>query len=99
MSTNVNSVVIEPGFRGSVSGRAIITLTDADGRPVAATTLLGTGSNIPMSQEVNPTQSAWTFGPFKEPRTLSIAIDHIKHAASGEYSPSKVIHPVTVILL
>ncbi|GLB39852.1 hypothetical protein LshimejAT787_0703620 [Lyophyllum shimeji] len=97
-----NSVRVEPGFRGTVTGltrasydqRATITVQNAARRTLASTTLVGKGENSSMTQEVNKALSAWAFGPFDEAMTINVSIEF---ASSGkEFRPSKAILPVTV---
>ncbi|KAF5384297.1 hypothetical protein D9615_003309 [Tricholomella constricta] len=97
-----NSVKIEVGFRGTITGltrsmnhqRATITMKNDAGRTLASTTLVGNGENVPMTQEVNETMRAWSFGPFKDSMTVSIQVEHSQTGES--FSPSKAILPVTV---
>ncbi|GLB39846.1 hypothetical protein LshimejAT787_0703560 [Lyophyllum shimeji] len=101
--SNVSSVELEPGFRGTVTGitragysqRATVEIKKADGRTVASTTLVGKGENVPMTQEVNPALPAYAFGPFAEPMTVKVTIEF---ATDGQhFKRSKEVAPVTVI--
>ncbi|KAF8065192.1 hypothetical protein FPV67DRAFT_1671471 [Lyophyllum atratum] len=98
-----SSVRIDVGFRGTVTGltragydqRATVNIKNSAGRTLASTSLVGKGENVPMTQEVNTSLPAWSFGPFNEAMTVNVSIEYAQ--SGGNFVPSRAILPVTVV--
>ncbi|KDQ10660.1 hypothetical protein BOTBODRAFT_35979 [Botryobasidium botryosum FD-172 SS1] len=98
------TIQVPAGYRGTATGiirsaghlqRAKFELKDSTGYILASSTLVGTGGDVVMKEQVNPNSMGWSLGPFPQSATMSILIEN--QASAGQpFKASKVIEPINV---
>ncbi|KDQ10659.1 hypothetical protein BOTBODRAFT_46877 [Botryobasidium botryosum FD-172 SS1] len=90
-----NAVQVPAGYRGTITGvarsgnlqRAKFELKDNTGYVL--------GVSQVMDQQVDPSSTTWSFGPFAFTATISVVVDY-QGAPGQTFKPSKVVAPITV---